>query len=234
VKPRAWSCFTLIELLVVIAVIAVLAAILFPVLAQAREKARAAACMSNLKQLGHAEQIYLQDYDGVYAQSWSLKGEYGWDVALLPYVKTLQIYDCPSNKTTPRWWTGYKKYANVDRPGIPGDYAMNEDISPHLQSGDRAGITESQVTDPAGTILLTEIWDHQAKANLPPIPVILAAVKDDVCALVPFNIHQSRSNYCFCDGHAKSLRVEQTWKMWRTDGIELKGSAAPCDARRGQ
>src|SRR5580692_6008483 len=63
--------FTLIELLVVIAIIAILAAILFPVFAQAREKARQASCMSNLKQLGLAELQYVQDYDETYSGSWN-------------------------------------------------------------------------------------------------------------------------------------------------------------------
>jgi prepilin-type N-terminal cleavage/methylation domain-containing protein len=62
-STRSRRGFTLIELLVVIAIIAILAAILFPVFAQARERARAAACLSNMKQIGQAVYMYIQDYD---------------------------------------------------------------------------------------------------------------------------------------------------------------------------
>ncbi len=83
--------FTLIELLVVIAIIAILAAILFPVFAKARDKARAAACLSNLKQLGLGCMMYTQDYDET-LPAWAL-----WPTQIEPYVKNRQIYWCPSD-----------------------------------------------------------------------------------------------------------------------------------------
>src|SRR5437868_11358861 len=92
--------FTLIELLVVIAIIAILAAILFPVFAQAREKARAISCLSNLKQLTTAVQMYTQDYDetfpvGFDAVSWV--GNDLWPQKVQPYVKNLGIFVCPDD-----------------------------------------------------------------------------------------------------------------------------------------
>jgi prepilin-type N-terminal cleavage/methylation domain-containing protein/prepilin-type processing-associated H-X9-DG protein len=105
--------FTLIELLVVIAIIAILAAILFPVFAQARDKARQSACISNLKQIGLAFGMYAQDYDellgpcalAIQGQSptgpFTVKNRFGtrtvlWPAFLQPYVKNLNIFSCPS------------------------------------------------------------------------------------------------------------------------------------------
>ena len=100
------SGFTLIELLVVIAIIAILAAILFPVFAQARDKARAATCLSNMKQIGTGMLMYLQDYDEIYPTIHS--GAYF--VLIQPYVKNREVWKCPS---------GSGKYT-VSNQGIDG------------------------------------------------------------------------------------------------------------------
>ncbi len=102
--------FTLIELLVVIAIIAILAAILFPVFARAREKARQSSCMSNVKQLNLGILQYVQDYDEVFpTHGWvdtavwpnGQTGGNPWHVRIYPYVKNIQVYSCPSG--TLRW-----------------------------------------------------------------------------------------------------------------------------------
>ena len=107
--------FTLIELLVVIAIIAILAAILFPVFAQARAKARGATCLSNLKQLSLGMTMYAQDYDEKFPQ-WHWDQSYSagsvvkndattlWFNAIYPYVKNVQVYTCPDTNYDFKSW----------------------------------------------------------------------------------------------------------------------------------
>jgi len=105
--------FTLIELLVVIAIIAILAAILFPVFAQAREKARATSCLSNSKQLGLAVLMYAQDYEETYPigcdDTW---WQGGWSMTTQPYIKNINVLKCPSDargvnpQFPPNSWAG--------------------------------------------------------------------------------------------------------------------------------
>ncbi len=125
-RPAVRNGFTLIELLVVIAIIAILAAILFPVFAQARAKARQAACLSNMKQLGLAVMQYTQDYDGVivpaqisYAPPSS--SIVSWPTLVYPYVKSAGIFVCPSAndalfRPDKRITAGTRQYVGVTDP----------------------------------------------------------------------------------------------------------------------
>lgn len=95
---RRFSGFTLIELLVVIAIIAILAAILFPVFGKAKENAKIASCMSNLKQLGTATELYRDSFDGYYPCLHRYDpSNFGlWVEMLLPYTKNRAVFNCPA------------------------------------------------------------------------------------------------------------------------------------------
>ena len=98
--------FTLIELLVVIAIIAILAAILFPVFAKAREKARGASCSANAKQVALGWMMYMQDYDGWYPTARQNMagpplGYATWRYIIEPYIKNTQMFTCPSKARHP-------------------------------------------------------------------------------------------------------------------------------------
>jgi prepilin-type N-terminal cleavage/methylation domain-containing protein/prepilin-type processing-associated H-X9-DG protein len=176
-KRRVTRGFTLIELLVVIAIIAILAAILFPVFAQAREAARKVSCASNLRQLGMGVRMYDQDYDEKYPYwNWGNSGQGGgsmsslWHVAIFPYVKNTGIYACPSDSqrwgqatTDLYWWSVPKAQRQLEGPMFetPGlgptggedrivvSYGIGETF--HNQ-----GWGESALPAPASTAMLSE------------------------------------------------------------------------------
>ncbi len=152
-KPR--SGFTLIELLVVIAIIAILAAILFPVFAKAREKARQITCASNQKQLGLAFFQYAQDYDekfpiGAYPFLPSANRIFvgaGWAGEVYPYVKSIGLYKCPDDATTG------KTVGTTFYPGVVS-YSMNMEIA---RNDEGIGGSTASMQGVASTVLLFEI-----------------------------------------------------------------------------
>ena len=139
--------FTLIELLVVIAIIAILAAILFPVFAQARERARSISCLSDLKQMGLALTQYEQDYDettpcGVYLFG---AGGSGWAGEIYPYVKSGRVYQCPDDDSA----TGnYSSYAINSNLGTGNSYPYS-------------GSTLASMNAPSRTVLFFEVSGSQ-------------------------------------------------------------------------
>ena len=131
-----------------IAIIAILAAILFPVFAQAREKARQAACMSNEKQIGTSVMMYMQDYDEVYPSvdlnlitdkvspalplpdNRTFIGRMQWPLQLYPYIKSQQVFICPDDDLSQQYWygSGTGTYTGTYNKPIPMSYGINESM----------------------------------------------------------------------------------------------------------
>jgi prepilin-type N-terminal cleavage/methylation domain-containing protein/prepilin-type processing-associated H-X9-DG protein len=193
------NAFTLIELLVVIAIIAILAAILFPVFAQARAKARQAACFSNIRQLGLAALMYAQDYDEhpvptsismgqpIPGYTWYADVAY-WPMLLLPYVKSTAVYNCPNAPYTPIPWG----------PGIEWKcYAFNNHYSNRISAASPTVRPIGAITYPAELAIMVDSPG-----------VSLLWVNEFIRVPQPggrstWPNHQGGANMAFADGHAK-------------------------------
>ena len=208
--------FTLIELLVVIAIIAILAAILFPVFARAREKARQTSCLSNMKQVGLAVDMYCQDYDGCYPMCLYLGGTMvvTFYHEIMPYMKNAQILQCPSEKER----IGMGEIAallpvplagGISWVGYNGNYAIFEDGPNNpLTGSNHAVISQAELPFPAETFVMGD-GEIEMAPSLFNSPVVGA--------------HNEGFNASFADGHAKWVKCAST--PGYHDYVDLGGNA---------
>jgi len=200
---RRHGGFTLIELLVVIAIIAILAAILFPVFARAREKARQTSCLNNMKQMALAVHMYAQDYDETlpFATMWTGGSPAGafsgytsyliWPDLLYPYVKNRQVFICPSNMQD---WIGYGWNVYIGYYGaiwmIPAYSTRTQDIY--------SGVKLATIPYPAQHVAIA---DHHKVPPATSIYRLWGSYAAD--PLYWQEVHNGGWNIAFVDGHAK-------------------------------
>ncbi len=158
---RAKAAFTLVELLVVIAIISILAAILFPVFARARENARRTSCVSNMKQIGLGVTMYAQDNDGRYPMASNADGSgRRWPDYIYPYVKSAQIFVCPSVASSDVETRGQAWAASTGPTGRYFGYGYNYQYLGNSRVQTRPGFpytaTDAVVTAPTQTVAVAD------------------------------------------------------------------------------
>jgi len=174
--------FTLIELLVVIAIIAILAAILFPVFARAREKARQSSCLSNTKQIGLAVLQYVQDYDETFPGS-NIPPAH-WYGAVQPYINNAQVFICPSasDRDNAYGGYGYNDYGTTGSNGLGWRTNYSSQLGPKL----------AEIEQPASMFMVGE---PQGETH-----VFRGYLSTSYC---PSDRHNGGSNVVHVDGHSK-------------------------------
>jgi prepilin-type N-terminal cleavage/methylation domain-containing protein/prepilin-type processing-associated H-X9-DG protein len=229
VRKRA---FTLIELLVVIAIIAILAAILFPVFAKVREKARQTQCASNMRQIGLGILQYEQDNDEYKVPlSEETNAPAGiantdWETLIYPYVKSEGVYACPDNQ---RNATPYGNASIINSKLPPAEtspngkgltsYSINEAIfgrvsqawSPSNPSGydQEDAQSSSKIATPTTAIMVCESTAETPDFSIDFVGFAEPPYMYNVYGAL-FLGHTGRSNFLFCDGHVKSVPPMQT------------------------
>jgi prepilin-type N-terminal cleavage/methylation domain-containing protein/prepilin-type processing-associated H-X9-DG protein len=227
--------FTLIELLVGIAIIAILAAILFPVFAQAREAARKAACLSNAKQIGTGMYMYAQDFDEVLPMStywpwcgYSTPSDFRipkWMDLISPYIKNTRVFTCPDYPGDSQQHQNYvfqpptctgARATQFGTYVVNGAYPALTGVSAHGPSGHSL----AEIRSPADTIYVTETgdwgvdrssemsWTNNPRLVTTSSPRTLNAVIGGKDSIVAKLYHSDGMNVVWCDGHAKWMRGE--------------------------
>jgi prepilin-type N-terminal cleavage/methylation domain-containing protein/prepilin-type processing-associated H-X9-DG protein len=188
--------FTLIELLVVIAIIAILAAILFPVFARARAKARQSSCLSNVKQIGLALMMYAQDNDERYPRTGG-----AWWQPLMPYVKNEQVFRTPAYSDDA---TASSDYV------ISGLILHGETMAIFQRPAEQIAIA---VRQQGSAFLGYHPWPNDYDPGPPSwtdLSLYSGSGGDWFKARIGHDVHNEGSNYSFMDGHAKWYQWEQT------------------------
>lgn len=222
--------FTLTELLVVIAIIAILASILFPVFARARENARRSSCQSNLKQIGLAFAQYTQDYDETMPKSnWlSTTGTYSgsglfesqnitWADSIYPYIKSLQVFVCPSATSTntplatglPDELSMRMSYGAAEMLGGSGSPVGVNFAGAALSDWTNAPSRLSEYTNTAATFLVGEPEDTTARTYGYAVLPASDTTYGTPYFRTPGKLHFEGSNWLYCDGHVKWMRTDQ-------------------------
>jgi prepilin-type processing-associated H-X9-DG protein len=240
------SAYTLMELLVVLAIVFILAAILFPVFTQTRAKARAATCLSHLRQLGIAQLAYADDYDETLisnrdsAPDWDDPQMGGAVMGLQPYIGNNDVFFCPERETTNKvgWfnsgltWSQNKRnlgygtnYGIWDITTGMGVFRRLQEVPPTIANPETTyvfpGRALSDFKAPSETVLMSDTNDYSYYT--------LAFYLQDIDGTTPQAVrHNGMYHFCYVDGHVQAVKMA----AYRTSEVFTIMPVRPDDVRR--